>query len=105
MDARGSVGEKNLHHSIVKERGRDYYNASAATAAGEEKKKRREEKEEQAGSVFLPPAVVGIPSEEVPVFVLSSVAGKFQGAHFCCELCEIFLNAKFPFYSPVIGRM
>jgi hypothetical protein len=41
----------------------------------------------------------------VPVFVLFSVAGKFQGAHFCCELCEIFLNAKFPFYSPVIGRM
>ncbi len=98
------LGKKNLHHSSVKERVRDYYNAAAAaTAAGEEKKKRREEKEEQAGSVFLPPAVVRIPSEEVPVFVLSSVAGKFQGAHFCCELCEIFLNAKF--YSPVIGRM
>jgi hypothetical protein len=105
------LGKRKIHHSIVKERVRDYYNAAAAataTAAGEEKKKRREEKrreEEQAGSVFLPPAAVGIPSEEVPVFVLSSVAGKFQGAHFCCELCEIFLNAKFPFYSPVIGRM
>jgi hypothetical protein len=92
----------------VKERVGDYHKAAAApetTAAGEEKKKKREEEEEQAGSVFLSPAVVGIPSEEVPVFVLSSVAGKFQGAHFCCELCEIFLNAKFRFYSPVIGRM
>jgi hypothetical protein len=78
------LGKRKIHHSIVKERVRDYYNAAAAataTAAGEEKKKRREEKrreEEQAGSVFLPPAAVGIPSEEVPVFVLSSVAGKFQ---------------------------
>jgi hypothetical protein len=96
--------KNSIHHSIVKEWVRDYYNAAAAaTAAGEEKKKRREE--EQAGSVFLPPAVVGILSEEVPVFVLSSVAGRFQGAHFCCELCEFFLNAKFPFYAPVIGRV
>jgi hypothetical protein len=65
----------------VKERVGDYHKAAAApetTAAGEEKKKKREEEEEQAGSVFLSPAVVGIPSEEVPVFVLSSVAGKFQ---------------------------
>jgi hypothetical protein len=37
------LGKKNLLHSIVKERFRDYYNAAAA-AAGEEKKKRREEK-------------------------------------------------------------